>query len=544
MKTSKLQIGKLLLLLSAIGIGTNLQAQQIPMRVNMGDLKKINVVDYVERINVSGGADVVLSQSDSTAVYYDFDVKSGHENCNFDFKDSCIFINKTNKGLGKSGKSVIYVTMPHVKSIKVSSASDVASEGKIVSDELALYASDASGIKLDLDVKSLYVDAVGASDVVLSGKCGILLANSSGASDLELTDLSSRIAMVNSTEASDANIGSSDNVFYAKSGASNVTIIGDGKDVLSHSIISMKKLGGDNYEIIINDRPLKFYFEQDSLSGDTLLMTDIDLSELFFARSKDESNDSENMIDLDFDDEDSESFDSDYSGKSSASFHGVDANWAGVETGLNMLLNKDFNNIFEGNEAYLELNQGRSWCFNWNIVDYGLSIGRHSSWTIFTGIGLSWYNFKFATPTYLTKMDGALHGYFIKGGSVSKTKLTTFYVQVPLMIEWAPSDFFISAGVTGGIRLSSHTKTVVDGNASDFIFQNMNGDMVQIENNFTDGKIKSFGDFYQNLFKLDASLRVGYGKLSVFSSYALMPLFVDGKGPEVYPFTFGLSLNF
>jgi hypothetical protein len=37
---------------------------------------------------------------------------------------------------------------------------------------------------------------------------------------------------------------------------------------------------------------------------------------------------------------------------------------------------------------------------------------------------------------------------------------------------------------------------------------------------------------------------MGYGSWGAFASYSLMPLFDAGKTTEVYPLTFGLSLNF
>jgi len=52
------------------------------------------------------------------------------------------------------------------------------------------------------------------------------------------------------------------------------------------------------------------------------------------------------------------------------------------------------------------------------------------------------------------------------------------------------------------------------------------------------------GTYGLNSFKLDGTVRLGYGSWGAFASYSLLPLFDTAKTTEVYPLTFGLSLNF
>ena len=62
-----------------------------------------------------------------------------------------------------------------------------------------------------------------------------------------------------------------------------------------------------------------------------------------------------------------------------------------------------------------------------------------------------------------------------------------------------------------------------------------------------DGKqfeYKRKGTYGLNPFKVDATVRMGYGSWGAFATYALLPMFEDGKTTAVHPLTFGLSLNF
>jgi len=56
-------------------------------------------------------------------------------------------------------------------------------------------------------------------------------------------------------------------------------------------------------------------------------------------------------------------------------------------------------------------------------------------------------------------------------------------------------------------------------------------------------KRKVKDDFNVNPFKYDLIARIGYGKFTMFGTYSLSTLFESGKGPVVYPFTAGISLN-
>ncbi|OYT17212.1 MAG: hypothetical protein B7C24_03720 [Bacteroidetes bacterium 4572_77] len=49
-------------------------------------------------------------------------------------------------------------------------------------------------------------------------------------------------------------------------------------------------------------------------------------------------------------------------------------------------------------------------------------------------------------------------------------------------------------------------------------------------------------DFYIQPFKVDASLRIGWGWVNMYANLSLTEMFSKNKGPKLYPFTIGIML--
>ena len=106
-----------------------------------------------------------------------------------------------------------------------------------------------------------------------------------------------------------------------------------------------------------------------------------------------------------------------------------------------------------------------------------------------------------------------------------KSKLRVVNLALPVALEWQPrgrSNFYAMVGIEGNLRTGSSTKMVTDKGR----------------------KIKNKSDLHINTFSCDVFARVGYNNAGVYVSANLTPLFKDGKGPELYPFSAGLSFSF
>jgi hypothetical protein len=57
--------------------------------------------------------------------------------------------------------------------------------------------------------------------------------------------------------------------------------------------------------------------------------------------------------------------------------------------------------------------------------------------------------------------------------------------------------------------------------------------------------VKQRSDYHLSDIKYSSTVRVGYGDyFTVFANYGLSQLFEKDKGPQVYPLTAGVSINF
>lgn len=197
--------------------------------------------------------------------------------------------------------------------------------------------------------------------------------------------------------------------------------------------------------------------------------------------------------------------------------------WEGVEFGFNAFDRPDYSMYDAADKDFMSLNQGKSMEFNFNF--YELNIGLIKNYVgLVSGMGLSFNNYRFENPYTLEKVGNMTEPHFLTYDNLSKTKLAITYLNVPLLLEFQipvnqnEGRLFINAGIVGGVKIGSHTKV-------------KHGDI----------KDKDRSGFNINSFNYAATARIGYKDISLFAKYSLIPLFESGKGPELTPFTIGIS---
>ena len=206
-----------------------------------------------------------------------------------------------------------------------------------------------------------------------------------------------------------------------------------------------------------------------------------------------------------------------------------DAHWAGVDLGFTVLMNENFNTDF-ATTPYWKNDPARSTVWNLNLLEHKFNFGTPFV-GLTTGLGFSFTSVAFRDGYIINSSTDSLFAAVDTVNTYSKNKLKASYLTIPLLLEFnistnSDKNFYLAAGVVGGVRMTSKIKR--------------NGE-------FADGKEfeeREKGTYSLSPFKLDAALRMGYGSFGVFANYSLLPLFESGKTVEVYPLTFGLSLNF
>ncbi|MFO7939583.1 MAG: outer membrane beta-barrel protein [Bacteroidales bacterium] len=208
-----------------------------------------------------------------------------------------------------------------------------------------------------------------------------------------------------------------------------------------------------------------------------------------------------------------------------------DGNWAGFELGLNNYVDKDFSFSRTGDDAFMDLNTGKSWNVNINVADIGINLYKGKVGLV-SGIGFEFFDYKFDDNSMtLAKENGVVVPDYATYADMSlmKTKITMSYLTVPFLLEWqipvGSNDIVVNGGVVGGMKLGSHTKVVYKegGNRQ---------------------KDKVRDDFNLSPFRYGFTARIGYNDWKLYATYYAVPLFEEDKGPELFPVAAGISLSF
>jgi hypothetical protein len=202
-----------------------------------------------------------------------------------------------------------------------------------------------------------------------------------------------------------------------------------------------------------------------------------------------------------------------------------DGHWEGLDLGFNSFAKTNYSG-YESYDGFMDLNQPKSLEVSWNISEINIGLQREKNTIgLISGLGLTFNNYRFDQPYTLVKENGKVKPQQLTYENLSKTKLAVSYLTVPLLMEFQvpvnhhDGRLFVNAGVVGGVNIGSHTKV-----------------------KYGDTKDKDHSNFSINPFKYAATARIGYKDISLFATYNLNPLFKDGKGPELTPFTIGIGL--
>jgi hypothetical protein len=204
--------------------------------------------------------------------------------------------------------------------------------------------------------------------------------------------------------------------------------------------------------------------------------------------------------------------------------------WAGFEWGINNFLDDDMTLSREGDEQFMDLNTDRSWNINLNFAQFSMGFGSKYVGLV-TGLGFEFNNYFFDGNNSIVEQDDYAVADTLDPSNLAKSKLTTSYLRVPLLIEVQfprtvrSKRVHISTGIVVGLKLGSHTKVMYkDDNGKD--------------------KDKNNDDFNISPFRYGLTTRIGFGSMSIFGDYYFTPMFIADKGPSLHPFSVGLSFSF
>lgn len=180
-------------------------------------------------INVSGGVDLYLTQSNENAVAVSAEREDDRDKIITEVENGVlkIYYKKENSnwpwGVSWGNKKLkAYVSVKTLERLQASGGSDVVCEGVINASALKIHMSGGSDLRGEFTCQELTVNASGGSDASLKGNATRLTIDASGGSDINAYRLSSDICRIHSSGGSDVNVTVSKSIDAHASGGSDI----------------------------------------------------------------------------------------------------------------------------------------------------------------------------------------------------------------------------------------------------------------------------------------------------------------------------------
>ena len=224
--------------------------------------------------------------------------------------------------------------------------------------------------------------------------------------------------------------------------------------------------------------------------------------------------------------------------------------WAGIDLGISGYVTPGFDMAFTS-YPYMNMNTARSLTVNLNPFELNVNLYKnHIGFT--TGLGFQISNYYFNDNYVMLQDSSVLVAYKVQDAqgnpvSLKVNKMVVSYLNLPLFFEYQTnpyrrlSSFHITLGAIAGIRIGSYTKQLYNDKGGDYFLVDNNGNKVA-SYNVERYCVRDRGSYHLSPFKVDASARIGWSHINLFATYSITQLFQKNQGPELYPFTVGLTL--
>lgn len=191
-----------------------------------------------------------------------------------------------------------------------------------------------------------------------------------------------------------------------------------------------------------------------------------------------------------------------------------------MEIGASILTQLDYSAYTPEEANALMFSNNKAVHITMNVGTLNLPLNKSRSLVLSTSFGFTCENYTFAGDYTMKFEDGMMRPVALEG-KIKKSKLGASYFHVPITLDWNinNSDFFISAGVTLDVLMSSHLKykfpkTIIDGEVT------------------------------LNPIQVGATARIGWRRLYAFANYSFIDMFKAGTGPKARRLSAGMGIWF
>ena len=436
---------------------------------------------------------IMISQSDANTIKVEADEKAQSQ-IKTEVKEGILTIES--EGIIKTNLPIIIrLGMKSLNSLNISGTTEVKTENRLVCDKLSIESNSAGDARLDIKATEIKIQINGAGDVTLSGTTQALDANLSGAGDLIASKMEADKAIVKTSGRGSAKINVKQNLDATISGPGDIIYLGNPAErIVNISGTGSVREGKSGTGSETDGNATKF-----KLGKKKYLIIDEN-------EEMDERNKRDFLRNLNYDFK----------------------HWAGLEIGVNGML--DYNNALNAPQAasFLELNYSRSIQFGLNLFEKDFHIYKNYV-NIVTGLGFDFNHYAFKNGVSLNSKTAYLSATTDSTITYKKNTFNVSYIKVPLILEFNTNknpnnNLHFAVGGEFAFRIHAVTKQKYEANG------NLN-------------TIKNRADFNLEPFRCSAVARVGYNNITLFADYGFNRLFIKDKGPQVYPFTIGLTVS-
>lgn len=225
--------------------------------------------------------------------------------------------------------------------------------------------------------------------------------------------------------------------------------------------------------------------------------------------------------------------------------------WGGVGLGINGYVNDEYGFDLPEEYEFMDLLWQKSINVDLNIYEQNISLSNNGRFGMITGIGYSIHNYRFNKSFTIMQDSSSFSGLINDGITVSKSKIVTNYITVPVLFEiqdinpnpTTRNRWHVNVGAIFGLRVHTHQKTVFEEASKEYNLVNpITNNIDATATSPSDPVSKVHDSFYMNPFKVDASLRIGWGWVNLYGNVSLTEMFNKDKGPKLYPFTVGIMV--
>lgn len=451
---------------------------------------------------------VLLIQSDSCKIVVDG--KPGEPvGIIASIDDSILYISRA-KSADQGMTEGIKIYFKELAGIEMHGVADVESKGIIKTGSFKIVSSGAGNLDLELEAGDVVLELSGAGDIDMEGKANTMRTRISGVGELKAYEFETRTQDIKISGAGDAKIFVSEKLSAEVSGAGSIKYKGNPKEkqVEVSGVGSVEDMSSEISIGIFGDKADEGGGKYDTISA----TGPPDTTRFRLGRKR--------VLVID-----DKRLRKKASGKNGSNGK-VKPIWAGFEMGINGYLTPRSSFNLPASQNFLELDYTKSWNFNLNVWEQNFKLNENLV-AITTGLGFEFNRYAFNNKIALIP-DSTYVGAIQTNIKYRKNQLNASYLTVPLFLEFNTAhkhkkSFHVAVGGTLSYNLSSKS----------------------LQTYFLSGikyKSKIREGYNIAAFKYGPAIRIGYGRLNMFAGYSLVALFKKNKGPEVYPFSAGITI--